>query len=126
MTLYCTNGELKYDFNNFSKTEGADGYIYAYIPVQVGNVAGTFKISNEVIEEVLSHIESELYKNSDIILPSTIYGYVGQTMQIYFRNIIAYPTDDVYIKVTTPNGKQYADRWEYTPETAEEFELTIS
>ena len=126
MTLYCTNGELKYDFDNFSKTEGADGHIYAYIPVQVGNVAGTFKISNEVIEEVLSHIESELYKNSDIILPSTIYGYVGQTMQIYFRNIIAYPTDDIYIKVNTSKGKQYADRWEYTPETAEEFDLTIS
>lgn len=127
-TMYVTDGNMKLDFNEgWGPCYGdrLDNRSYSYIPVQVGEVTGVFKLADATIQEVLSKVEEELYQNSDFVLPSTIYGYVGQTMQIYFRNIIAYPLEDVYIQVSCANGKQYADRWEYTPSAAETFNLTI-
>ena len=127
MTLYCMDGNILTDFSSWSKTQTASGFAYAYIPVQVGELAGVFKLADSTIQEVLEKVEGQLYKNSDLVLPSTIYGYVGQTMQIYFQNIIAYPLSDVYIKVEdSRKGKQYTDRWEYTPESAETFNLSIN
>ncbi len=125
MTLYAMNNDMHTDFSAWSDTQTGSGYAYAYIPVQVGSLTGMFKLSDNVVEDILSKMENELYKNSDIILPSTIYGYANQTMQIYFRNICAYPLEDIYIKVNSSKGKQYTDRWEYTPTGAENFDLTI-
>ncbi len=128
MTRYAMNGRILTDFtSDWSPTETGQGYAYAYIPVQVGHITGTFKLADIVIQEILDmvNVEEELYQNTDFVLPSTIYGYVGQKMQIYFRNIIAYDLDDVYVRVDSTNGNQYSDRWEYTPETAETFNLTI-
>lgn len=122
---YITVDRERVDFNNFSPMAGNGSIEYAYIPVQVGELTGTFKLADATIQDILSKVEGELYKNSDIILPSTIYGYTGQTLQIYFRSICAYPLDDIYIKVNCAKGKQYTDRWEYTPESAESFDLTI-
>ena len=127
MTLYCMDGNILTDFSSWNKTQTSSGFAYAYIPVQVGELAGVFKLADSTIQEVLEKVEGQLYKNSDLVLPSTIYGYVGQTMQIYFQNIIAYPLSDVYIKVEdSRKGKQYTDRWEYTPESAETFNLSIN
>lgn len=126
---YCVDGTVRTDFSRFSGITGQGGVpkpVYSFIPVQVGQVKATFKLADDVVEKILAMIdvEEELFTNTELVLPSTIYGYVGQNMQIYFRNISAYSLDDVYVQVTG-KGKQYTDRWEYTPVSAENFELKI-
>ncbi len=107
--------------SSFAKTN-----VLNYLPVQIGTVTTKFKLSEKMVQQIIERTETEIYQNTDFVLPSTIYGYVGQTMQIYFRNICAYSLNDVYLKVES-NGKglQYSDRWEYTPESAETFNLTL-
>lgn len=127
---YCINGTLRDDFNGYMGIEGGGGPNpkYVYLPVQVGEVMATFKLADSVVEKILAMIdvEGDLFTNTDLVLPSTVYGFVGQKMQIYFRNITAYSLDDLYIQVTSGGkGDQYEDRWEYTPTVAEKFTLTI-
>lgn len=120
--VYFTNG----------KTNNATVYTDKkfYIPVQLGMIEKVFVLSDVAINEVLQNYNAVAYKYADLALPSTIYGYKGQTLQLYFNNFSAYSIDDVYFDVSfgdgTSRGKQYSDRWEYTPASAETFNLTIS
>lgn len=68
------------------------------------------------------------YKNTSVLLPNVMYAAVGQTIEIYFRNIIAYSLDDVLISTGTnlPNSKQLADKWTSTPTAAGLYVLRIS
>ena len=97
-------------------TGGGEGLKYAYLPVQIGFVEPTCNIKQE---------ETYALSNQPA-LPTTIYAYVGQTIQIYFTNIFNTSTDDLQIEVFSENrGQVLSDRWEYTPNSAEQFNLAI-
>lgn len=72
-----------------------------------------------------------LPKNSRrLALPSTIYGFANQPVSIYFRNIMDYHPNDVYVMVTSSSvndGKLHSDRWTYTPteEATKNVELRV-
>jgi hypothetical protein len=67
-------------------------------------------------------IEQTLNSSRPLALPSTLYSFVGYPITIYFRNIMDYHPNDVYVRKYGIRGRQYADRWEYTPTTAETVE----
>lgn len=68
------------------------------------------------------------YRDNKILLPEIIYACVGQEMEIYFRNIIAYDLDDVLISTGTdmPDCHQFEDKWVGVPQKAGVYALVIS
>lgn len=68
------------------------------------------------------------YKNTSIVLPDILYACVGQNIEIYFRNIMAYSLDEVCISTGTniPDSKQLADKWTATPREAGLYVLVIA
>jgi lysophospholipase L1-like esterase len=50
---------------------------------------------------------------------------VGSKLSIYFQNIINVDLSRYWIDVTCSVGKQYKNRWEYTPDTTGTYTLTI-
>lgn len=114
-------------YNDISKIRDGNGDSYLlYMPVEVGILEPTFKLTDSVIEQLKSQLN--ITKNyTEIALPKNIRAFVGQTMQIYFDNIVSFPLDEVLVSVSCNNkGKIFDDRWEYTPTAAENFNLEIS
>ena len=73
-----------------------------------------------VTKDSIKNISDILIKPS--VLPSVIYGFVGVPIEIYPYNVFQYSMDDVYVIYTTSNkGKNYGNRWKYTPSVAENF-----
>lgn len=68
------------------------------------------------------------FKNTEILLPDTLYACVGQQIEIYFTNIIAYNLDDVLIRTATdlPDCRQLKDKWTGTPQKEGVYALVIS
>lgn len=63
-----------------------------------------------------------IYDSKPLALPQTIYSFVNYPIATYFRNILPYDTNDVYVQLTNQlKGNHYKDRWEYTPTQAETF-----
>lgn len=91
---------------------------------------GSFYILKEsaINEEFIKNIVDEANANArPLALPSKIYSFVGYPISIYFRNVMDYHPNDVYVRKygAATKGKQYADRWEYTPTTAETVQGSI-
>ncbi|MBQ9786136.1 MAG: hypothetical protein IJW25_01565 [Clostridia bacterium] len=122
---YFTAGYIPNAISDNIKTHDSQ---IKYLPVEIGVVNPKFIISESTVKDIYSKMNEYAYKNQTLALPKTIYGYAGQTIQIYFNNISAYMIDDVYFRVTTNENKGviYSDRWEYVPTAAETFDLTIS
>lgn len=77
-------------------------------------------VKNECYD--ISYIREQMAVNSRrIALPSTLYGFVGYPICVYFQNVMDYSPNDVYVRKygAANKGKQYVDRWEYTPTEAE-------
>ena len=83
-------------------------------------VADITELSAQVLdhEERIEVIESFIPENSliDISLPDTIYAIVGDTLQLFYRGMIAHPYPYIYnIVVNCSKGKQYPRYFEYLP-----------
>ena len=62
----------------------------------------------------------------EISLPSTLYGVVGEEMNVYFDNVImCNDLSDYQIAVKCDKGVKENNRWTYTPDAAGSFELEI-
>lgn len=84
-----------------------------------------------LVEKPLSQLENDVgyiaKYVSDINLPNEIYAFAGKKMSLYFKNIMDYDVDDVYIQVASSNkGNIYSKKWEYTPESKESFTLRFN
>ena len=60
-----------------------------------------------------------------VALPYMMYAFVGHPVDVYFRNVLDYNLENVYVRAFGMLGKQFADRWEYTPTTAGVFANAI-
>lgn len=114
------NGGVNY--TNIPTAINGSTYYYTYYPVLIGTYTPHFKLKQSAIDAL--NVLGATYKNKEIVLPSTILGFAGQTMEIYYDNILGYYKDDVCLKISG-KGKQFSDRWTYTPTDAENFTLTI-
>lgn len=64
-------------------------------------------------------------KSRRVALPYMMYAFAGLPVSVYFRNVLDYNLDSVYVRAFGALGNQYADRWEYTPKTAGVFANAI-
>lgn len=64
-------------------------------------------------------------KSRRVALPYMMYAFVGHPVSVYFRNVLDYNLDSVYVRAFGALGNQFADRWEYTPTTAGVFANAI-
>ena len=77
--------------------------------------------------KLYSEAEGEDAVFCEIVLPDTIYGVAGREMNIYFENSV-YSNDlkDYQVDVECSYGIQQQERWTYTPESAQNFNLTLN
>lgn len=81
-------------------------------------------LKNEYLDEdYIASLKSAYSKK--LALPTKIYGFVNQPIRLYFRNIMDYKPENVYIDMENVKGKLYADRWEYTPTATENHYIRI-
>lgn len=68
------------------------------------------------------------YRNTQILLPDTLFACVGQQIEIYFTNILMLSQNDVFIRTATdmPDCRQLQDKWTGTPQKAGVYALVIS
>lgn len=108
---------------NYSKeravVKGTD--IIPYEPYGTTRTLKKEAIDTDLIEEMIADELDSRTNSRPLALPPKLYGFVGYPISIYFRNVMDYHPDDVYIRKygASAKGKQYADRWEYTPTAAE-------
>ena len=126
---YAAYGTIPTSLSRFEFPVSSDlTSYYSYIPVEIGEYYPIFRLSDSAIEDIMKNLNlnDKIYQNTALALPETIYGYANQTLKIYFENISAYSLKDVYFDVSATKGNIYSDRWEYTPTSAENFEIEIS
>lgn len=86
------------------------------------------KSHNEEYIKGLIEANSGKMSGRPLALPKTLYGFVGYPISIYYRNVMDYHPNDVYIRkkdIVNTKGKLYSNRWEYTPTTAETIDGSI-
>lgn len=110
---------------SYTSLQQTTDYVYFYI--KAGMIVDEYRIKDSVVKDLLNNNYVTTFTNNNILLPNKIYGFAGQTIQLYFENIIAYELSDVHIMVDSgQKGNQYYNRWEYTPTGAETINLRIS
>lgn len=68
-----------------------------------------------------------VFKNDFILaLPSTIPSVVGTEVNIYFNAIFPYDYSEYVIDVVCASGKQYTDKWTFTPTVAGTISIAIN
>ena len=64
--------------------------------------------------------DSILPKSCRLVLPPVIHAVLGEEVNIYFKNITLAPEGKTYLfDVECAQGRQYRERWAFTPETTE-------
>ncbi len=98
-------------------------YITGLIKSETDHITGLIESETAYITAL---IKSETQpKSRRLALPSTLYAFANQPIALYFRNFMDYEPSSVYIQTYTSEGKQYADRWEYTPTKAKDGNMAF-
>lgn len=103
----------------------------SFVRVTLGGYSNELNAANAMIHIGEAVIPYEKYgtirtwkiepKGRRIALPYMMYAFVGYPVSVYFRNVLDYNMESVYVRTMGALGHQYADRWEYTPTTAGVF-----
>jgi lysophospholipase L1-like esterase len=78
------------------------------------------------LKAYIANVSQITNMNYDLALPAKIYALVGETINIYFDNLISTNNKEYYVSMSSSKGTQWKNRWEYTPSVAESFSITIN
>ena len=122
---YWTDGKMQETDTGYKSyyTSGRNFYFRTYVQFEYSNIpTGSF----------VEKIQQNLNLNEDIAisLPDKIYAVVGDTLQLFYRGMIAAANPYSYdILVTCTKGRQTPRYFEYTPTAADvgatDFRLTV-
>lgn len=93
------------------------------VQIEQGATATSFVKSGYTLPDLILEDEAD---NLYINLPDTLYGVVGQELNIYFDNILSGRDTDYLIEIICGKGRQYEHKFQFIPDVQETRPLTIN